>query len=125
MSITRKTLAAVAACAMTAAPMAVAGGAAAHPGKAHTNHQSTSSSGHGKAYGKFCQAQSKKHVAGQKGTPFSQCVTAMAKLANGTTTKPATACAALSHKHVAGMKRTPYSECVVDGNKLLHAAKHT
>ena len=32
-----------------------------------------------KAYGVYCQGQSKKHVAGQKGTPFSQCVTAMAK----------------------------------------------
>src|SRR5258705_6133378 len=35
-----------------------------------------------KAYGNYCQGQSKKHVAGQKGTPFSQCVTAMAKAAN-------------------------------------------
>jgi hypothetical protein len=34
----------------------------------------------GKAYGKYCADQSKKHVAGQHGTPFSKCVSAAAKL---------------------------------------------
>ena len=34
----------------------------------------------GKAYGRLCQSQSKKHVKGQKGTPFSRCVSAAAKL---------------------------------------------
>jgi hypothetical protein len=29
---------------------------------------------------KACATESKKHVAGQKGTPFSQCVSAAAKL---------------------------------------------
>ena len=71
-----------------------------------------------KAYGRFCQGESKKHVAGQKGTPFSQCVTAMAKLATGKTTNPARACAKLSKKHVAGHKGTPYSTCVVAAAKL-------
>src|SRR5215213_4333476 len=52
-----------------------------------------------KAYGRACQGESKKHVAGQKGTPFSQCVTAMAKLASGETDSPATACKSLSKKH--------------------------
>src|SRR5213592_736663 len=33
-----------------------------------------------RAYGRYCQGQSKTHVAGQKGTPFSQCVAAGAKL---------------------------------------------
>ena len=33
-----------------------------------------------KAYGRYCQGQGKRHVAGQAGTPFSQCVTAMAEL---------------------------------------------
>ncbi|MBS1879053.1 MAG: hypothetical protein JST31_06035 [Actinobacteria bacterium] len=65
-----------------------------------------------KAYGRFCQAESKKHVPGMKGTPFSQCVTAAAKMANGTTTSPAKACAAESKEHVAGMKGTPFSVCV-------------
>lgn len=34
-----------------------------------------------RAYGVYCKAQSHKHVAGTKGTPFSQCVRAMAKKA--------------------------------------------
>jgi hypothetical protein len=34
----------------------------------------------GKAYGKYCQGESKKHVKGEKGTPFSRCVSAAAKL---------------------------------------------
>ena len=70
-----------------------------------------------KAYGKHCQGQSKKHVAGQKGTPFSQCVTAMAKVATSQT-NPTTACKTLSKKHVAGQKGTPYSRCVVAAAKL-------
>ena len=41
-----------------------------------------------KAYGVYCQGQSKKHVAGQKGTPFSQCVTAMAKAATQRKAEP-------------------------------------
>ena len=72
-----------------------------------------------KAYGRYCQNQSKKHVAGQKGTPFSQCVTAMAKLAHGSTTSPKAACASMSKKHVAGQKGTPFSNCVSGGAKLL------
>jgi hypothetical protein len=71
-----------------------------------------------KAYGRFCQGESKKHVSGQKGTPFSQCVTAMAKLATGKTTNPARACAPLSKKHVAGQSGTPYSKCVAAAAKL-------
>jgi hypothetical protein len=72
-----------------------------------------------KAYGRYCQDQSKKHVAGQKGTPFSQCVTAMAKLATGKTDSPKVACGAMSKKHVAGEKGTPFSRCVAAGAKLL------
>jgi uncharacterized membrane protein len=70
-----------------------------------------------KAYGKQCQGQSKKHVAGQKGTPFSQCVTALAKVATGKA-NPTTACKTLGKKHVAGQKGTPYSRCVVAAAKL-------
>jgi hypothetical protein len=76
-----------------------------------------------KAYGRYCQNQSKKHVAGQKGTPFSQCVTAMAKLATGQTSSPKAACSAMSKKHVAGEKGTPYSRCVAAGAKLLRDQK--
>ena len=71
-----------------------------------------------KAYGVYCRGFSKKHVEGQKGTPFSQCVTAMAKLANGNTTSPAKACAAESKAHVAGMKGTPFSVCVKAGKQM-------
>ena len=73
-----------------------------------------------KAYGFYCQGESKKHVDGQKGTPFSQCVTAMAKLANGNTNSPAKACAGESKKHVDGQKGTPFSQCVSAAAKLNH-----
>ena len=73
-----------------------------------------------KAYGRYCHDQNKMHVAGQKGTPFSQCVTAMAKLATGKTDSPKVACNAMSKKHVAGEKGTPFSRCVAAGAKLLH-----
>jgi hypothetical protein len=73
-----------------------------------------------KAYGKLCQGQSKKHVAGEKGTAFSRCVTAMAKVASGATKSPRAACASLSKKHVAGQKGTPFSRCVSAAAKLLN-----
>jgi hypothetical protein len=75
-----------------------------------------------KAYGRHCQDQSKKRsdaAEGTKGTPFSQCVTAMAKLAKGTTDSPRKACKELSKKHTKGEKGTPFSRCVVAGAKLL------
>jgi hypothetical protein len=75
-----------------------------------------------KAYGQRCKDQSKKRsdaAEGTKGTPFSQCVTAMAKLATGATDSPREACKALSKKHVEGEKGTPFSRCVVQGAKLL------
>jgi hypothetical protein len=72
-----------------------------------------------KAYGSYCQNQSKQHVAGQSGTPFSQCVTAMAKLATGTSASPRAACATMSKAHTAGEQGTPFSRCVAAGAKLL------
>jgi hypothetical protein len=71
-----------------------------------------------KAYGVYCKAESKRHVSGQKGTPFSQCVTAMAKLAKGQTTSARTACKGESKKHVKGEKGTPFSRCVTAAAKL-------
>jgi hypothetical protein len=71
-----------------------------------------------KAYGVYCNKESKKHVTGQKGTPFSQCVTAMAKLATSVTSNPAKACSTESKKHVAGQKGTPFSQCVSAAAKL-------
>jgi hypothetical protein len=76
-----------------------------------------------KAYGVLCKKESKKHIAGQKGTPFSQCVTAMAKLAKGESSSPAKACSKESKKHIAGQKGTPFSQCVAAAAKL-HSGKH-
>ena len=76
-----------------------------------------------KAYGRYCKDQSKKHVEGEKGTPFSQCVTAMAKLATAKTSSPRKACKALDKKHEEGEKGTPFSRCVSDGAKLLRDQK--
>jgi hypothetical protein len=79
-----------------------------------------------KGYGRYCEGQSKKRsdaAEGTKGTPFSQCVTAMAKLATDTTDSPRRACKDLSKKHTAGEKGTPFSRCVVQGAKLLREQK--
>ncbi len=76
-------------------------------------------SSHGKAYGYYCRNQSKRHVAGQPRTPFSQCVTAMAKLASGKASSPEKACAGMSKAHTKGEKGTPFSRCVAAGAKLL------
>jgi hypothetical protein len=72
-----------------------------------------------KAYGRRCKDQSKKHEEGEKGTPFSRCVTAMAKLANGKTSSPRKACKDLSKKREEDDKGTPFSLCVSQGAKLL------
>jgi hypothetical protein len=73
----------------------------------------------GRAYGRYCQGQSKKHVPGTPGTPFSKCVTAMAKLAHGRETSPRVACKDLSKRHVAGQPGTPFSRCISAGARLL------
>ena len=72
-----------------------------------------------RAYGRYCANQSRKHVDGEKGTPFSRCVTAMAKLANDNTPSPRKACKTESRKHADGEKGTPFSRCVSAGAKLL------
>jgi hypothetical protein len=72
-----------------------------------------------RAYGKYCRDEGRKHVAGQSGTPFSRCVTAMAKLATDKTDNPRVACKTESKTHVAGEKGTPFSKCVSAGAKLL------
>ena len=77
-----------------------------------------------KAYGRYCQGESKEHVSGQKGTPFSQCVTAMAKVATANAKSPQAACSTESKKHVTGQKGTPFSLCVSGAAKLLKT-EHT
>lgn len=84
----------------------------------HTTSAGSTAGSNAKAYGKACQSESKKHVAGQKGTPFSACVTDMAHLAGSSRTNPHLACANESKKHVGGQKGTPYSECVTAAAKL-------
>ncbi|HEY7632580.1 MAG TPA: hypothetical protein VH817_17875 [Thermoleophilaceae bacterium] len=94
-----------------------------NPGKAHQQQPATpgpnaSPGAKAKAYGKYCQGESKKHVAGTPGTPFSKCVTAMAKLANGSASNPTSACRGESKKHVKGEKGTPFSRCVSAAAKM-------
>jgi hypothetical protein len=72
-----------------------------------------------KAYGKFCQGQSKQHTAGTPGTPFSMCVTDMAKAANGSSKTARAACKDMSKKHTKGTPGTPFSACVAGAAKLL------
>jgi hypothetical protein len=91
----------------------------ASPGKDHAPGPKPGKAEKRKAYGKFCQGEGKKHVKGQKGTPFSQCVRAMAKLDKGKAKNPARACKALSKKHVKGQKKTPFSACVSGAKKML------
>jgi len=75
------------------------------------------------APGQYCKAASKKHVEGEKGTPFSICVKAQAKLRKGGTDSPKAACKAALHKHVKGERGTPFSVCVKAGAKLLRDQK--
>jgi hypothetical protein len=104
----------------------------ANQGTAHkpaTPGPSASLPAQARAYGKFCQGQSKQRsdaAPGTKGTPFSQCVVAMAKLASGRTDSPREACKALSKSRSdapEGMKGTPFSQCVAGGAKLLRQQK--
>jgi hypothetical protein len=74
-------------------------------------------------YGVRCRGLSKKHVKGQKGTPFSRCVVALAKIDAGKTTSPRVACKGLSKKHVKGQKGTPFSRCVVAATAQLKATR--
>jgi len=71
-----------------------------------------------KAYGVSCRGFSRKHVEGEKGTPFSQCVTAMAKAATNDDLTPRQACNGLSRHHVKGEKGTLFSRCVLAAAKL-------
>src|SRR5215213_8867034 len=112
LKLTTRIVATIAALALSAAP-ALAKPPHPTPGPKAGSHAKAN------AYGKFCRGESKKHVKGQKGTPFSQCVTAMAKLASGKAATPRAACKGLSHKHVEGQKGTPFSLCVSGGAKLL------
>ncbi len=111
----------------TSSAFAVSGKQPSHPG-----HGATGATGptgaldvpKGKANGWYCRNESKKHVPGQQGTPFSRCVTAMAKLKSGESSSPAAACAELSKRHTPGQPGTPFSRCVAAGAKLKHDQQH-
>jgi hypothetical protein len=133
MSVTRSIAVAAAAALLAGPSAAIAAGPPPGPGGDHPTSTSNPGVAHrtadtpgadapaatkAKAYGKHCQGQSKKHVKGQKGTPFSRCVTAMAKVATGEETSPRAACATLSHKHKAGAQGTPFGRCVVAARRL-------
>lgn len=66
----------------------------------------------GHAYGYYCKGESKKHVKGEKGTPFSNCVKAMAKADHNEEVTAREACKTLSKKHVKGTQGTPFSTCI-------------
>jgi hypothetical protein len=126
MKLKTKIAAALGALALAAAPAAALAGQPEHPGsngKGHEKNNPTpgpkaSLPQKAKAYGVYCKDQSRKHVKGEKGTPFSQCVTAMAKAANHEKMNPKRACKEMSRKHVKGEKGTPFSRCVVAAAQL-------
>ena len=66
-----------------------------------------------KAYGKYCQDQSKKKSEGQTKSDFATCVIAMAKAAHDDSTTARQACKAMDKKHTKGEKGTPFSRCRV------------
>jgi hypothetical protein len=137
MNLYAKSAAFAAAMAFAAAPAFAAGQPTdtpnqnSNPGATHQpsttpnqNSQDNSGTSHKLAApGQYCKAESKKHVEGQTGTPFSQCVKAQAKLRSGATSSPRTACKGLSKKHVEGQTGTPFSQCVAAGAKLLKDQK--
>ena len=65
-----------------------------------------------KAYGVYCRGESKKHVDGTPGTPFSACVKRMAKAAVRKNMSPGQICKGTSGKHVKGVQGTEHSRCV-------------
>jgi hypothetical protein len=93
------------------------------PGQLKKSSNSSSSTTTTRAYGKMCQGESKMHVKGTPGTPFSQCVKAMAQMAKSPKTNPHMACAGLSKQHVKGQKGTPFSQCIVAGNRLRQSER--
>jgi len=121
MTFHMKAMIAAAVIGVASAPALAATPRGASTANTSTTSQVSSGKPSGNAYVKVCQGQSKRHVKGQPGTPFSKCVTDMAKLAHGTSKSPAKACSNESKRHVAGQKGTPFSECVSAAAKLMRA----
>ena len=76
-----------------------------------------------KAYGVYCREQGfpKRHIPGTTGTPFSNCVNAMAKAATSPKKTAKLACKGLPKTHVTGQKGTEFSRCVVAAAKVKKA----
>jgi len=74
----------------------------------------------GHAYGYYCKGFSKKHVQGQKGTPFSQCVHSMKVADHNSQVSARKACKQFKgQKHVPhGDKGTPFSRCIKGVNQM-------
>ena len=99
--------------------LAAAPALATPPERAQAPAGAEPQAGKARAYGRYCQAQSKKKVEGQRRTPFSQCVRAMAQLAGDDSPSPRAACKDLSRKRVEGQRATPFSLCVKGGRELV------
>ncbi|MBS1883436.1 MAG: hypothetical protein JSS97_10845 [Actinobacteria bacterium] len=116
--------------ALVAAPAAAPAAQPAEPGNGNGHKPAEPGNGHGaagqgngpqyspapastKAYGYYCQGESKEHVAGTPGTPFSACVKAHKLAAAHPNMSPGRACKATTGKHIVkGEKGTPHSRCV-------------
>jgi hypothetical protein len=109
----------VAACAAVAAA-ALSSVATARPSKACPPGTSNADYCH-VAPGQFCKGMSKKHIPGQKGTPYSQCVSAMAKLSKKPSMAPSQVCAGLRKAKGKKAKKDAnkaFNQCVAGGKKL-------
>ena len=86
----------------------------------HPPHPPTTNAPKGHAYGYYCKGFSKKHVKGQQGTPFSQCVHAMKVADHNENVSAKKACKTFKgQKHVPhGDKGTPFSRCIKGVNEL-------
>ena len=67
----------------------------------------------------YCAAASKKRAKGSRGTPFSRCVSALAKLRAKTATTAAQACRGASKKVSKGSSRSPFRQCTTAAAVLL------
>jgi hypothetical protein len=128
MNVKTKTAALLAMSAMLLAPAAaLAGGPTYAPAPGHPPHPTHPAHPlpgpkaplpqQAKAYGAKCKSFSKKHVKGEKGTPFSKCVRTMAIAASTKKTAKAV-CKSYSKEHVKGQKGTEFSRCVVAAAKV-------
>ena len=72
--------------------------------------------------GQYCKGLSKKKIAGQKKSPFAQCVVAMAQINKKNSIAPSQACASLKKgakgKSAKKAAQQAFKQCVNAGKKL-------